>query len=111
MVVNLQVSKSSRFQEIDALRGAAVLLMVFNHGLEWMYSGTAHDVIRIFGSLSLGDIATPMFYGASFTFLLLGIGICLILLGVFRFNFIQKSVLFRQLVQVGKDSLFIKIKN
>jgi hypothetical protein len=54
-----------RFDEIDALRGAAVLFMVFNHGINWMYTGTSYDIFRLFGSLSLGDIATPMFYLAA----------------------------------------------
>jgi uncharacterized membrane protein len=57
--------KAGRFSEIDALRGLAVLLMVFNHGLNWSYAGTAYNIVAIFGTLSLGDIATPMFYLAA----------------------------------------------
>ena len=56
---------SGRFKGVDALRGTAVLLMVFSHGLHWAYPGTAHDIILLFGSLSPGDIATPMFYLAA----------------------------------------------
>ncbi len=58
--------KKGRFEAVDALRGMAVLLMVFNHGLEWTYAGGgAHKIITVFGSLTLGDIATPMFYLAA----------------------------------------------
>lgn len=57
--------RNGRFAEIDALRGLAVLLMVFNHGLQWAYTETAYDIVRLFNSVSLGDIATPMFYLAA----------------------------------------------
>lgn len=57
--------KQGRFREIDALRGLAVLLMVFNHGLNWAYAGTAYNIVALFGTLSVGDIATPMFYLAA----------------------------------------------
>jgi hypothetical protein len=47
---------SGRFKGVDALRGTAVLLMVFSHGLHWAYPGTAHDIILLFGSLSPGKV-------------------------------------------------------
>ncbi len=56
------VQKPDRLTGIDASRGLAVLLMVFSHGLHWLYTGTAHDLFKLFGSLSLGDIATPVFF-------------------------------------------------
>ncbi|MGI6575542.1 MAG: heparan-alpha-glucosaminide N-acetyltransferase domain-containing protein [bacterium] len=67
MTINrqLQQGKTKRVLEIDALRGIAVLLMVFSHGLHWAYTGTSHDLISLFGSLSLGDLATPIFFLAS----------------------------------------------
>lgn len=62
---NVQEVKKGRFLEIDALRGLAVLLMVFSHGLHWAHTGSAHDIVLILGTLSPGDIATPMFYFAA----------------------------------------------
>jgi uncharacterized membrane protein len=62
---NIESGKQKRFREIDALRGLAVLLMVFNHGLSWAYPGTAYNIVTLFGTLALGDIATPMFYLAA----------------------------------------------
>jgi uncharacterized membrane protein len=61
----VHTTKVERFSEIDALRGLAVLLMVFNHGLNWAYPGTAYNIVSLFGTLSLGDLATPMFYLAA----------------------------------------------
>lgn len=57
--------KSERFKEIDALRGLAVLLMVFSHALRWVYAGDPVGIIGLFGNHTPGDIATPMFYLAA----------------------------------------------
>lgn len=56
------MAPGKRIQEIDALRGVAVLLMVFSHGLHWAYTGTAHEIISFFGVLSPGDLAAPLFF-------------------------------------------------
>ncbi|EEG77172.1 heparan-alpha-glucosaminide N-acetyltransferase domain-containing protein [Dethiobacter alkaliphilus] len=63
-MADLPMEKKTRFSEIDALRGLAVLLMVFNHGMEWAHT-TAFDIVVILQTLSIGDIATPMFYFAA----------------------------------------------
>lgn len=57
--------RSERFKEIDALRGLAVLIMVFSHALRWVYAGDPVDIIGLFGDHTPGDIATPMFYLAA----------------------------------------------
>lgn len=54
--------ESNRLIGIDATRGLAVLFMVFSHGLHWLYTGTSHELLQFFGSLSLGDMATPVFF-------------------------------------------------
>src|SRR5690625_4164393 len=53
--------KTKRVVAIDAVRGFAILCMVISHGLHWFYIGTSHDVIH-FGALSIGDLATPLFF-------------------------------------------------
>jgi uncharacterized membrane protein len=54
--------KPDRLIGIDASRGLAILFMVFSHGLHWLYTGTSHDLVLLFDSLSLGDLATPVFF-------------------------------------------------
>ena len=54
--------KADRFIGIDITRGLAILFMVFSHGLHWLYTGTSHDIIVVFGSLSLGDAAAAVFF-------------------------------------------------
>ncbi|HHT47251.1 MAG TPA: DUF1624 domain-containing protein [Firmicutes bacterium] len=61
----LRKVRSKRFKEIDALRGLAVLIMVFSHALRWVYAGNPVDIIGLFGDHTPGDIATPMFYLAA----------------------------------------------
>ncbi|NLJ34377.1 MAG: DUF1624 domain-containing protein [Firmicutes bacterium] len=56
------MARGKRILEIDALRGIAVLLMVFSHGLHWSYTGTAHDIVSFFSHLSPGDLAAPLFF-------------------------------------------------
>ncbi len=56
---------NSRQGEIDALRGLAVLLMVFSHGLRWVYIGNPATLLPLGGLLTPGDLATPMFYLAA----------------------------------------------
>jgi uncharacterized membrane protein len=51
-----------RIVSIDAVRGLAILMMVFSHGLHWFFTGRSHDVISLFGVNSVGDMATPFFY-------------------------------------------------
>jgi uncharacterized membrane protein len=58
-------SSTKRWCEIDALRGLAVLLMVFSHALRWVYAGDPLNIMNIFGGLTPGDLATPMFYMAA----------------------------------------------
>ena len=55
--------KNKRFKEIDALRGLAVLLMVFNT----VCAGSMSNPVKILGIFghTPGDIATPMFYLAA----------------------------------------------
>lgn len=50
-----------RIESIDAVRGLALIGMVFSHGLHWFHTGTSHDVFSL-GGLSVGDLATPAFY-------------------------------------------------
>ncbi len=54
-----------RLVGLDICRGLAILLMVFSHGLHWLYTGTSHDLITLYGSLSLGDAAMSMFFTVS----------------------------------------------
>lgn len=54
--------KPDRLIGIDVARGLAIVLMVFSHGLHWLYTGTSHDLIKLYGSLSLGDAATAVFF-------------------------------------------------
>ncbi|NLC52192.1 MAG: DUF1624 domain-containing protein, partial [Firmicutes bacterium] len=56
------VRNNERVVGIDAARGLAILLMVFSHGLHWVYTGTSHDLILLFGTLSVGDLAAPIFF-------------------------------------------------
>ena len=56
---------NKRWREIDALRGLAVLLMVFSHALRWTYEKDPLNIISLFGNLTPGDMATPMFYMAA----------------------------------------------
>ncbi len=60
-----QKTSAKRWREIDALRGLAVLLMVFSHALRWTYVGDPLYIINLFGNLTPGDLATPMFYIAA----------------------------------------------
>lgn len=52
---------SGRIEAVDAVRGLAVFMMVFSHGLHWLYVGTSHDVFSWAG-LSVGDLAAPVFF-------------------------------------------------
>lgn len=54
--------KSGRIAAIDAMRGLAIILMAFSHGLTWFHTGESRHVIAIFGSLSFGDLATAIFF-------------------------------------------------
>lgn len=54
-----------RILSIDAIRGLAILMMFYSHGLHWFFTGTSHDIATIFGVNSIGDMATPMFYTIS----------------------------------------------
>ena len=58
-------SKEGRIISIDAVRGLAILMMLFSHGLHWFFSGTSHDIATIFQTNSIGDMATPLFYTIS----------------------------------------------
>lgn len=57
--------KSTRWDEIDALRGLAVLTMVFSHALCWSYAGSTLGIYGLFGNLTPGDLATLLFYLAA----------------------------------------------
>lgn len=52
---------SRRIDGVDAVRGLAIVLMVFSHGLNWFHIDGSHAVISI-GRLSLGDAAAPLFF-------------------------------------------------
>lgn len=52
---------SRRIDSVDAVRGLAILLMVFSHGLNWFHVDGSHAVLSL-GALSLGDAATPLFF-------------------------------------------------
>lgn len=54
-------SDAQRIRAIDAVRGGAVISMVFSHGLRWLSPGRSQDIYSFFGSNSIGDLATPLF--------------------------------------------------
>lgn len=54
-----------RIRSIDVVRGLAVVVMIFSHGLRWLHSGRSQDVVSLFGANSLGDMATPVFFVVS----------------------------------------------
>ncbi|MEW5921475.1 MAG: heparan-alpha-glucosaminide N-acetyltransferase domain-containing protein [Bacillota bacterium] len=60
-----KIDSISRRGEVDALRGLAVLLMVFSHALRWAYGGDPAALIRLCGNITPGDLATPAFYLAA----------------------------------------------
>src|SRR5690554_5960295 len=61
----LCTGKRERIVPIDAVRGIAIIMMVFSHGLHWFYTGRSHDIISLFAVNSIGDMATPFFYTIS----------------------------------------------
>ena len=61
----LCTGKRERIVPIDAIRGIAIIMMVFSHGLHWFYTGRSHDIISLFAVNSIGDMATPFFYTIS----------------------------------------------
>ncbi len=54
-----------RILSIDSIRGLAIIMMVFSHGLHWFYAGGSHSIVSLFGANSVGDMATPFFYTIS----------------------------------------------
>lgn len=52
---------SGRIVGVDAVRGLAIVLMVFSHGLNWFHVDGSHTVFSI-GRMSLGDVAAPLFF-------------------------------------------------